>query len=51
MTGWGLRRNVKQLYKELCRIYDPGDKIFLFGFLGRYWRSDEAEYQNNDSHS
>ena len=32
MTGWGLSRNVKQLYKELCRIYDPGDKIFLFGF-------------------
>jgi uncharacterized protein (DUF2235 family) len=32
VTGWGLSRNVKQLYKELCRIYDPGDKIFLFGF-------------------
>jgi uncharacterized protein (DUF2235 family) len=32
ITGWGLSRNVKQLYKELCRIYDPGDKIFLFGF-------------------
>lgn len=32
MTGFGLSRNVKQLYKELCRIYDPGDKIFLFGF-------------------
>lgn len=32
ITGWGLGRNVKQLYKELCRIYDPGDKIFLFGF-------------------
>ncbi len=31
-TGWGLSRNVKQLYKELCRIYDPGDKIYLFGF-------------------
>ena len=28
MTGWGLSRNVKQLYKELCRIYDPGDKYF-----------------------
>jgi hypothetical protein len=32
MTGWGLSRNVKQLYKELSRIYDPGDRIFLFGF-------------------
>jgi uncharacterized protein (DUF2235 family) len=32
ITGWGLSRNVKQLYKELCRIYDPDDKIFLFGF-------------------
>src|SRR6266850_973433 len=32
VTGWGLSRNVKQLYKELCRIYDPGDRIFLFGF-------------------
>ena len=32
MTGFGLSRNVKQLYKELVRIYDPGDRIFLFGF-------------------
>ena len=31
-TGFGLGRNVRQLYKELCRIYDPGDRIFLFGF-------------------
>ncbi len=31
-TGCGLSRNVKQLYKELCRVYDPGDRIFLFGF-------------------
>jgi uncharacterized protein (DUF2235 family) len=31
-TGFGLSRNVKQLYKELCRVYDPGDRIFLFGF-------------------
>jgi len=30
--GWGLGRNVQQLYKELCRIYDPGDRIYLFGF-------------------
>ena len=31
-TGWGLSRNVKHLYKELARIYDPGDQIFMFGF-------------------
>jgi uncharacterized protein (DUF2235 family) len=31
-TGFGLSRNVKQLYKALCGIYDPGDHIFLFGF-------------------
>jgi len=30
--GWGLGRNVQQLYKELCRIYDAGDRIYLFGF-------------------
>jgi uncharacterized protein (DUF2235 family) len=32
ITGWGLSRNVKQLYKELVRVYDPGDQIFMFGF-------------------
>jgi uncharacterized protein (DUF2235 family) len=31
-TGWGLGRNVKQLYAELARVFDPGDHIFLFGF-------------------
>lgn len=33
--GIGLSRNVRQLYKELVRIYDGGenpDQIFLFGF-------------------
>ena len=30
--GWGLARNVKELYLELARVYDPGDKLFLFGF-------------------
>jgi uncharacterized protein (DUF2235 family) len=30
--GWGLSRNVKQLYAELARVYQPGDRIFLFGF-------------------
>jgi len=32
MSGYGLSRNVKQLYKELVRIYDPGDQVYLFGF-------------------
>src|SRR5262249_31024229 len=31
-TGWGLSRNVKHLYKELSRVYDPGDEIYMFGF-------------------
>jgi len=30
--GWGLARNVRQHYAELCRVYEPGDQIFLFGF-------------------
>src|SRR3954462_8362193 len=31
-SGWGLSRNVKQLYGELARVYEPGDRIYLFGF-------------------
>ena len=31
-TGYGLSRNIKQLYRELCRVYQPGDAIYLFGF-------------------
>ncbi len=30
--GWGLSRNVKQLYAELVRVYEPGDRIYMFGF-------------------
>jgi uncharacterized protein (DUF2235 family) len=30
--GWGLARNVRNLYMSLVRVYDPGDRIFLFGF-------------------
>ncbi|TAK90914.1 MAG: DUF2235 domain-containing protein [Burkholderiaceae bacterium] len=30
--GWGLSRNVKQLYAALVRSYNPGDSIYLFGF-------------------
>ncbi len=32
VAGLGLGRNVRQLYKELGRIYDPGDRIYMFGF-------------------
>jgi uncharacterized protein (DUF2235 family) len=30
--GWGLGRNIRKLYVELARVYDPEDKIYLFGF-------------------
>lgn len=30
--GWGLQQNVVELYSALCRVYEPGDKIYLFGF-------------------
>ena len=31
-TGFGLSRNVKQLYGELVRVYESGDRIYVFGF-------------------
>ena len=30
--GWGLSRNVRELYTALSKCYEPGDHIFLFGF-------------------
>ena len=30
--GWGLKRNVIDLYKFLCRNYQPDSQIFGFGF-------------------
>uniref|UniRef100_Q07H09 T6SS Phospholipase effector Tle1-like catalytic domain-containing protein n=1 Tax=Rhodopseudomonas palustris (strain BisA53) TaxID=316055 RepID=Q07H09_RHOP5 len=30
--GWGLKRNVLDIYKFLCTNYRPGDKIYGFGF-------------------
>jgi uncharacterized protein (DUF2235 family) len=30
--GWGLKRNVIDLYKFLCRTYSTGSKIYAFGF-------------------
>ncbi|HEY3384555.1 MAG TPA: DUF2235 domain-containing protein [Vicinamibacterales bacterium] len=30
--GWGLKRNVRDLYAFLCRNYRPGDHVFALGF-------------------
>lgn len=30
--GWGLKRNVIDAYKFVCRNYQPDSKIYLFGF-------------------
>ncbi len=30
--GWGLARNVRQIYGFLCRTYEAGDEIYGFGF-------------------
>ena len=30
--GLGLARNVRQLYTHLVRVYNPDDRIYLFGF-------------------
>ena len=30
--GWGLKRNVLDCYKFICSNYEPGDRIYLFGF-------------------
>ena len=30
--GWGIKHNVIELYKALCRTYEKGDRIYLFGF-------------------
>src|SRR4051812_16417243 len=30
--GIGVKRNVVNLYKFLCRNYDPEDRIWMFGF-------------------
>src|SRR4030095_11239678 len=30
--GWGLKRNVIDLYMFLCRNYEPGDRVCAFGF-------------------
>lgn len=30
--GYGLARNVREIYAFLCRTYRPGDRIYCFGF-------------------
>ena len=30
--GWGLSRNVRDLYESLCRHYETGDQVCVFGF-------------------
>ena len=30
--GYGTERNIKRLYSELAKHYDPGDRVYLFGF-------------------
>jgi uncharacterized protein (DUF2235 family) len=30
--GWGLKRNVLDLYTFICRNHQPGDQIYAFGF-------------------
>lgn len=30
--GWGLTENIEEAYRELIKVYEVGDKIYLFGF-------------------
>ncbi|MDF0651726.1 MAG: DUF2235 domain-containing protein [Nitrospira sp.] len=30
--GYGFGKNVKELYIALCNVYEPGDRIYCFGF-------------------
>lgn len=30
--GWGLKRNVLEMYAFLCRVFQDSDQIYLFGF-------------------
>ncbi|WP_271609873.1 MULTISPECIES: DUF2235 domain-containing protein [unclassified Bradyrhizobium] len=30
--GWGLKRNVLDIYKFLCANYEEGDRVYAFGF-------------------
>jgi uncharacterized protein (DUF2235 family) len=37
MTGWGLDENVLEAYGWLCRTWQEGDRIWLFGFSRGAW--------------
>jgi uncharacterized protein (DUF2235 family) len=30
--GWGLEHNIKLAYAYVCKVYEPGDEILIFGF-------------------
>ncbi len=30
--GYGLKENIRQMYRELARLHEDGDRLFLFGF-------------------
>jgi uncharacterized protein (DUF2235 family) len=30
--GWGFSHNIRDLYTELIHVYQPGDRLYLFGF-------------------
>ncbi len=30
--GWGLSKNIRRLYLEIARVYEPGDRLYFFGF-------------------
>ncbi len=32
ISGRGLAKNIREAYFEICRHYNPGDKVFIFGF-------------------
>jgi len=36
-TGWGLDENVLEAYSWLCRTWQEGDRIWLFGFSRGAW--------------
>lgn len=32
VTGWGLDDNILDAYRFICSVWEPGDRIYLFGF-------------------
>lgn len=58
-VGYGLKRNVRDLYMFLCRHYRPGDRIYGFGFsrgaftirllMGMVARQGLVPYNNSES--